>query len=155
MKPACNHRYALTLADETIGRLKGELATALARATKAEEERDAALAKLHDWRFVRWRELPEFDRKIATDLLNFAGHGEAKAKRHDAGARPFWWALDCLEAITDTLPPPKDPRIEAWRAYPKDARDTMRLYLDSWPHGLGQGAKLAAAALEALAEGGE
>lgn len=101
--------------------LKTERDEQRSRADKAEAERDAALAKLHDWRFARWRELPEAERKVAGDLLNQFGHlandGPQKEK-----ARLYWWALDCLEAVTDTLAPPKDPRIEAWRALDAETR---------------------------------
>lgn len=115
------------------------------RAEAAEAERDAALAKLNDWRFARWRELPEAERKIAGDLLNAAGHREKESKPFDA--RACWWAGDCLDAITDTLPPPKDPRIEAWRALDAEARFTIRRGLFVAGH------NEAAAALEALGEG--
>lgn len=111
-------------------------------------ERTRGAVATHDWRFARWRELPEAERKIAMDLLNAAGHGERKANKTDERARSFWWALDCLEAVTDTLPPPKDPRLEAWRKLDAEERaySTRRLAI------AGRLGEVAAAALEALGE---
>jgi len=116
----CNHRHALALADETIGRLKTERDEQRSRADKAEAERDAA-----------------------------------------------WKRCDKLDAYVrlDSLPP--DPRIEAWRALDAEQRsyrvDDLRTWADmveagAAPDGADHGPsplRIAAAALEALAEGGE